>query len=65
MIHADGLTAIQTLWIEGFPLVASLAFVKVAILLFYKRIFETPKFKLAVWIYIGILVAWAIAICVV
>ncbi|KAI2625764.1 hypothetical protein GGR54DRAFT_513330 [Hypoxylon sp. NC1633] len=53
---------LRTLWIEGFPLVFSLTFVKIAILLFYTRIFTTSKFKLAVHIYVGILAAWCIAV---
>ncbi|KAL7928810.1 hypothetical protein V8C35DRAFT_317106 [Trichoderma chlorosporum] len=55
---------LRTLWIEGFPLVFSLTFVKIAILLFYARIFTTPKFKLAVSIYIGILSAWCFAMII-
>ncbi|KAF7531226.1 hypothetical protein G7054_g9083 [Neopestalotiopsis clavispora] len=55
---------LRTLWIEGFPLVISLSLVKIAILLFYARIFTTRKFKLAVHIYVGILAAWCIAMCV-
>jgi hypothetical protein len=46
----------QAIWIEVFPLVSSLVLVKVAILLFYKRIFATPGFQIAVWVYISILV---------
>ncbi|PTB66984.1 hypothetical protein BBK36DRAFT_160704 [Trichoderma citrinoviride] len=55
---------LRALWIEGFPLVFSLVFVKIAILLFYSRIFTTRMFKLAVRIYIGILSAWCIAMIV-
>ncbi|XDG04702.1 hypothetical protein ABKA04_004317 [Annulohypoxylon sp. FPYF3050] len=55
---------LRTLWIEGFPLVFSLTFVKIAILLFYTRIFTTSRFKLAVHIYVGILVAWCIAMII-
>ncbi|KAJ8111240.1 hypothetical protein ONZ43_g5669 [Nemania bipapillata] len=55
---------LRTLWIEGFPLVFSLTFVKIAILLYYSRIFTTSKFKLAVHIYIAVLAAWSIAIIV-
>ncbi|KAI1170443.1 hypothetical protein F4777DRAFT_583897 [Nemania sp. FL0916] len=55
---------LRALWIEGFPLIFSLTFVKISILLFYTRIFTTRKFKLAVHIYVGILVAWCIAIII-
>ncbi|KAF3063603.1 hypothetical protein GL218_01428 [Daldinia childiae] len=55
---------LRTLWIEGFPLIFSLTFVKIAILLFYTRIFTTTRFKLAVHIYVGILTAWCIAITI-
>ncbi|KAL6873062.1 hypothetical protein J3F83DRAFT_760086 [Trichoderma novae-zelandiae] len=55
---------LRALWIEGFPLVFSLVFVKIAILLFYSRIFTTFKFRLAVRIYVGILSAWCIAMII-
>ncbi|KAF2967057.1 hypothetical protein GQX73_g6513 [Xylaria multiplex] len=55
---------LRALWIEGFPLVFSLTLVKIAILLFYSRIFTTSKFKLAVHIYVGILTAWCIAVII-
>ncbi|GAP88719.1 putative integral membrane protein [Rosellinia necatrix] len=55
---------LRALWIEGFPLVFSLTFVKIAILLYYARIFTTAKFKLAVHIYIVILAAWCIAVII-
>ncbi|OTA98360.1 hypothetical protein M426DRAFT_69960 [Hypoxylon sp. CI-4A] len=35
--------------------------VKISILLFYKRIFVTRKFKIAVWIVIGVVALWGIA----
>lgn len=59
------LTAEQCLWIEGFPLVFSLAFVKIAVLLFYVRIFTLPGFKLAVHIYVAVLSAWCFAMMIV
>jgi len=34
---------------------------KVSVLLMYKRIFATPKFKAAVWILIGLVISWTIA----
>lgn len=43
----------------------SLSLVKIAILLFYAKIFTTPKFKLAVHVYIGVLTAWCISMVVV
>ncbi|PLB51304.1 hypothetical protein P170DRAFT_407100 [Aspergillus steynii IBT 23096] len=55
---------LRALWIEGFPLISSLVLVKTSLLMFYARIFVTPSFRLAVWIYISILVAWGIAIFV-
>ncbi|KAH8429149.1 uncharacterized protein LDX57_006819 [Aspergillus melleus] len=55
---------LRALWIEGLPLITSLVLVKTSLLLFYRRIFVTPAFRLAVWIYIGILIAWGIAIFV-
>lgn len=35
-----------------------LSAVKISILLFYKRIFSTPKFKVAVWIMISLVSVW-------
>ncbi|KAI1465651.1 uncharacterized protein F4812DRAFT_105310 [Daldinia caldariorum] len=55
---------LRLLWIEGFPLVISLTLVKISILLFYTRIFATRKFRLAVHIFVGILIAWCIAVCI-
>ncbi|KAL7912261.1 hypothetical protein GGI35DRAFT_310550 [Trichoderma velutinum] len=55
---------LRALWIEGFPLVLSLTFVKIAILLFYTRIFATPNFRLSVHIYIAILSAWSFAMMI-
>ena len=51
----------QCLWIEGFPLSISLATIKISILLLYKRIFFTKRFRLACNIMSGILAAWATA----
>lgn len=54
------------MWIEVFPLLASLVLVKVSILLLYKRIFVTSLFfRIAVWVYIAVLVSWGIACLVV
>ncbi|KAL7917298.1 hypothetical protein ACQKWADRAFT_45738 [Trichoderma austrokoningii] len=61
---ASAVVFLRCLWIEGFPLVFSLTFVKIAILLFYVRIFTFPGFKLAVHIYIGILSAWCFAMII-
>lgn len=47
------------------PLIASLVLVKVAILLFYKRIFASPWFQFAVWVYVAILLSWGVACIVV
>ncbi|KAK6811102.1 hypothetical protein RU639_012903 [Aspergillus parasiticus] len=52
---------LRALWVEIFPLIASLVLVKVSILLFYRRIFVTRWFQFAVWAYIAILLAWGIA----
>ncbi|OGM45778.1 hypothetical protein ABOM_005481 [Aspergillus bombycis] len=52
---------LRALWIEIFPLIASLVLVKVSILLYYRRIFVTRWFQIAVWVYIAILLAWGIA----
>ncbi|KAH4046601.1 hypothetical protein HBH64_162120 [Parastagonospora nodorum] len=39
---------------------AALATVKIAVLLFYMRIFESPRFIMAAWVGIGIVSAWGI-----
>ncbi|KAK1138445.1 hypothetical protein N8T08_002501 [Aspergillus melleus] len=38
---------LRALWIEGLPLITSLVLVKTSLLLFYRRIFVTPAFRLA------------------
>ncbi|RAL16421.1 uncharacterized protein BO97DRAFT_410812 [Aspergillus homomorphus CBS 101889] len=55
---------LRALCIEGFPLAASLALVKISILLFYARIFVIPGFRLAVYSFVAIIAAWAIAIII-
>jgi hypothetical protein len=37
-----------------------LSFVKISILLFYKRIFPTPIFKKCVWVAIGVVAVWGV-----
>jgi hypothetical protein len=44
---------------------AALATVKIAVLLFYMRIFESPRFIMAAWVGIGIVSAWGIVAVVV
>ncbi|KAI1373129.1 hypothetical protein F4677DRAFT_430333 [Hypoxylon crocopeplum] len=52
--------SLQCLYVASILTLPALTSVKVAILLFYKRIFSTFKFKIAVWILIAILGAWCI-----
>lgn len=44
---------------------AALATVKIAVLLFYMRIFESPRFVMAAWAGIGVVSAWGIVAVVV
>lgn len=39
---------------------SALALVKISILLFYKRIFTTPKFRIAIWIGIVVVAFWGV-----
>ncbi|KAL7660781.1 hypothetical protein ACMYSQ_000225 [Aspergillus niger] len=55
---------LRALWIEGFPLVGSLALVKISILLFYARIFVTRPFRIATYTFVAVLACWGIAIAV-
>ncbi|MCJ1351571.1 MAG: hypothetical protein MMC33_001555 [Icmadophila ericetorum] len=48
------------LLVSSMLLQVSLAVVKISILLFYKRIFPTPKFQLAVWVGIAAVGCWGI-----
>ncbi|KAJ5667373.1 hypothetical protein N7507_003237 [Penicillium longicatenatum] len=57
--------SLRTLYIEGILLTASLTVIKVSILLLYRRIFVTPWFQITVWVYIGVLLAWGVAIIIV
>ena len=50
----------QCLLVSSMLLQVSLAVVKISILLFYKRIFPTPKFQLAVWVGIAAVGCWGI-----
>jgi len=34
---------------------------KISVLLLYRRIFATPKFKAMAWILVGVIIAWTIA----
>ncbi|MCJ1245732.1 hypothetical protein MMC30_002936 [Trapelia coarctata] len=49
---------VKILWVEPFLVTPALALVKISILLFYKRIFVTPSFRLACDVMIGIVSAW-------
>ncbi|MCJ1232403.1 hypothetical protein MMC14_000355 [Varicellaria rhodocarpa] len=51
----------KVLFAFQFFLLFSIGLVKISIILFYKQIFVTPKFKLAADILIGIIIAWIIA----
>ncbi|KAI0099780.1 hypothetical protein GGR51DRAFT_391100 [Nemania sp. FL0031] len=50
----------KCLWVASFFNQASLSAVKIAILLFYKRIFSTHGFHIAAWISIALVSAWGI-----
>lgn len=55
----------KALWVEVFLLLASLVLVRISILLFYRRIFATPWFEFAVWVFVVVLVSWGIACIIV
>jgi hypothetical protein len=59
------LTSGQSLWISSFFFYAASTLVKVSIVLFYKRIFTAPKFQIAAWTMIALLIIWGIGISLV
>lgn len=52
--------SLQCLLVSSLILQVSLSVVKISILLLYKRIFATQKFRLAAWIAIYLVGAWGI-----
>ncbi|GAB1313702.1 Rhodopsin domain-containing protein [Madurella fahalii] len=52
--------SLELVYISSFYLQFPLAAVKIAVLLFYKRIFTTPLFKTAVWFTIGVVSVWGL-----
>jgi len=50
----------QSLYVASILTLPALTFVKISILLFYKRVFSIVKFKIAVWTLIILLGAWCI-----
>lgn len=50
----------QCLWLASALVQLPLAAVKISILLFYKRIFCTQKFGIAVWVAIFLVSCWSI-----
>jgi len=59
------LTSGQSLWTSSFFFYAASTFVKVSIVLFYKRVFTTPKFQIVAWTMIALLIIWGIGISLV
>ncbi|RYP09458.1 hypothetical protein DL764_001283 [Monosporascus ibericus] len=53
--------SLQLVFISSCYVQFPLAAVKIAVLLFYKRIFTTPIFRTCVWIVIGIVALWGLA----
>ncbi|KAI1479323.1 hypothetical protein F4774DRAFT_418908 [Daldinia eschscholtzii] len=52
--------SLQCLYVASILTLPALTAVKIAVLLFYNRVFATPKFKIAVWTLICILFCWCI-----
>ena len=52
---------IQVFWVEPFLVTPALVTVKVSILLFYKRIFSLPAFKMVCNIMIAIVSLWGLS----
>ncbi|KAI2784130.1 hypothetical protein F4815DRAFT_456939 [Daldinia loculata] len=52
--------SLQCLYVASILTLPALTSVKIAVLLFYKRVFATPKFKIAVWTLVTILFCWCI-----
>ncbi|KAI1384138.1 uncharacterized protein F4822DRAFT_434082 [Hypoxylon trugodes] len=52
--------SLQCLYVASILTLPALTSVKIAILLFYKRVFNTPRFKIAVWTLVSILPCWCI-----
>ncbi|KXX79073.1 hypothetical protein MMYC01_203048 [Madurella mycetomatis] len=62
--HVDFLTgtesSLELIFLSSCYVQFPLAAVKIAVLLFYKRVFPTPMFRAAVWFVIGIVSVWAV-----
>ncbi|KAI2619039.1 hypothetical protein GGS26DRAFT_334626 [Hypomontagnella submonticulosa] len=51
----------KALFVLGILPWPALGMTKVSVLLMYKRIFTTPRFRIVVWILVGVNTAWSIA----
>jgi hypothetical protein len=64
-LRQSAIDSAKCLWSAILFMTVSLALVKISVLLFYKRIFVTPRFTIALWISIALVSSWGIITTVV
>ncbi|KAF2187590.1 hypothetical protein K469DRAFT_725112 [Zopfia rhizophila CBS 207.26] len=58
----NNISVTRAIWALTLIMMVALTTVKISILLFYKRVFPTPRFVVATWVGIGVVGAWGVAV---